>query len=273
MDRDCSTATVLTLGVGMEPIHALDNNLRIDPISYTLLLRESHKQLIVAFSGTVATLQLVRQITLNWPITYNIHGSDTGARVFRYFYNKYRNGFRDNFLKQIKDASEEYVGYEIIFTGHSLGGALTLHAAADSILSGYLDDHRVKIYTFGQPRVSNAEWLDLFLHKVDDYYRIVNFTDIVAHVPPCIPNFRGGCIVGGPLIVYPLHASTEVWFNRDGQTDVCSETMGEDPACSLSVFSLSVDHHLIYFGRAIGGLSNPNTTVSHEILDLVKASE
>jgi hypothetical protein len=273
MQRDCSTATVLTLGVGMEPIHALDNDLINDPISYTMLLRESQKQLIIAFSGTLLTIQLFNQVIGNRPINYNIHERNSGARVFRYFYDHYRNGFRDDFLEQIKDASAEYVGYDIIFTGHSLGGALTLHAAADSFLSGYLEDHRIKIYTFGQPRIGNVQWLDLFLPEVDDYYRVVNFTDAVSNLPPCIPNFRGGCVVRGPLIIHPLHASTEVWFDGDGETNVCSETLGEDPACSLSVTSLSIDHHTNYFGRQVGSLREPNNTVSHESLDLIKSSE
>lgn len=263
IQRNCSMATVLTEKVGMEVIHAADNDEVNDPISYTLLVRESQKQIIVAFSGTIANLQLIHEITGNLPTVYDIHNDQSDARVFSYFYDHYKDSFRSDYLRNIKDASDKYEGFSIIFTGHSLGGALTLHAAADSILNGYCDKHYIQVYTFGQPRTGNIQWLDQFLPWVDEYYRLVNYTDAVPHVPPCIPDFNYGCVEKGSLYVYPIHGPTEVWFNENGKTNICSSKLGEDPACSLSVLSDSIDHHLYYFGMEITGLTKSNITASN----------
>jgi len=88
--------------------------------------------------------------------------------------------------------SELYKDYRVVFTGHSLGGALTLHAVADALLCGILKDHDVYVYTFGQPRVGNAAFLNLFTPYLKGYYRVVHYKDMVAHIPPCIPNLHSG---------------------------------------------------------------------------------
>jgi hypothetical protein len=68
----------------------------------------------------------------------------------------------------------ESAGRTIWFTGHSLGAALATLAAGRYAEAGGL-------YTFGSPRVGDAEFAE---HFQRDAYRIVNGSDIVAHLPP-----------------------------------------------------------------------------------------
>ena len=63
---------------------------------------------------------------------------------------------------------------QVIFTGHSLGGALAVVAAARSKYVG-------EVYTFGQPRVGNRKYSKQVKSKV---YRFVNNNDIVPRIPP-----------------------------------------------------------------------------------------
>ena len=63
---------------------------------------------------------------------------------------------------------------QVIFTGHSLGGALAVVAAARSKYIG-------EVYTYGQPRVGNRKYSKQVKSKV---YRFVNNNDVVPRVPP-----------------------------------------------------------------------------------------
>ena len=56
-------------------------------------------------------------------------------------------------LKAIEDALAGYPEYEVIFTGHSLGGAVANLAAFDFANARHYRSFR--LYTFGQPRVGD----------------------------------------------------------------------------------------------------------------------
>jgi predicted lipase len=43
----------------------------------------------------------------------------------------------------------------VIFTGHSLGGALAALAAAQTRVEGWRESGQITLYTFGQPRIGD----------------------------------------------------------------------------------------------------------------------
>ena len=66
-------------------------------------------------------------------------------------------------------------------TGHSLGGALAVMAAAHLKQQGITPS----VYTYGQPRVGLAGFADRFAQELPDrLIRFVNQSDIVPRVPP-----------------------------------------------------------------------------------------
>lgn len=66
-------------------------------------------------------------------------------------------------------------------TGHSLGGALAVLAAARLKLQG-IAPH---VYTFGQPRVAFGEFADRFDAELSGrLWRFVNQSDLVPRLPP-----------------------------------------------------------------------------------------
>jgi len=68
---------------------------------------------------------------------------------------------------------------QILFTGHSLGAALAL-IAADHFVG---DGRKIRAYTFGQPRVFDAEGAARLAEHLDGYHRFVHNNDVVPRVP------------------------------------------------------------------------------------------
>jgi hypothetical protein len=92
----------------------------------------------------------------------------------------------------IKDAIEKRPADEraLFFTGHSLGGALALIAAARAVRD--LDQSSATaVYTFGGPRVGDAAFFaDYMLKLGNGTHRLVHGGDLVATVPPKSIGFR-----------------------------------------------------------------------------------
>ena len=191
-----------------------------------------------------------------------------GAKVVTYFYKHYVNDFRAQLQSLLLNYTAKFPSYEIIFTGHSLGGALAVHATADTLLSGWNQDKTVTLYTLGQPRVANIEFLQSFANMTSGWYRLVHNRDIVAHIPPCIPNLSSSCYKSGSIFpVYLYHSAEEIFYNEDMSAyKECSLENGEDPDCSNSLFTISPFDHMKYFGIDVGHIHERNLTSVEQIL-------
>eukprot|EP00345_Euplotes_harpa_P012622 CAMPEP_0168342726 /NCGR_PEP_ID=MMETSP0213-20121227/15581_1 /TAXON_ID=151035 /ORGANISM="Euplotes harpa, Strain FSP1.4" /LENGTH=235 /DNA_ID=CAMNT_0008349709 /DNA_START=206 /DNA_END=913 /DNA_ORIENTATION=+ len=234
----------------------MDNGGDENSITYVILKRDSTKQLFIGYSGTRDTQQLITEILEAFPVFYDIHPEATDALVFDYFYKHYLNGFRDDILKFLPGILDAYPKYNVIFTGHSLGGAMTVHSATDFVLNGCGQNRTVSIYTFGQPRVGNPGFTDAISPKINGWFRVAHNKDLVAHIPPCLPGIEVPCEHDGLLPFYPYHAPEEIFYDEQFENyKECSVTDGEDKNCSDSLISDSIPDHLVYFGIEIGGLS------------------
>ena len=117
-------------------------------------------------------------------------------------YGKVHGGFLIGFdvvRRQLETLLQQFPERHILLTGHSLGGALALVAAAE-----WQDDFPIAgIYTFGQPAVGKGDFAP-FINKHYDkkYFRIVNDDDIVPRIPPTFD-----------------HAGKLVHFNSSGQLE------------------------------------------------------
>ena len=120
-------------------------------------------------------------------------------------------GFFEAFT-DLQQAAERAVGggagKSMVITGHSLGGALALIAAAVWRQSFNV----LAVHTFGQPAVGKRNFIDLVSNEVAPYYRFVNDDDIVPRVPP-------GYRHGGELIQ----------FDSDGDVEEALESLVNAP--------------------------------------------
>ena len=79
----------------------------------------------------------------------------------------------------------------LVFTGHSLGGALATLAALDFATDKKVNVERnIIVYNFGCPRVGNSAFVKLCEKYVPESYRIVNKGDMISILPPNLANYK-----------------------------------------------------------------------------------
>ena len=113
-----------------------------------------------------------------------------GVEVHRGFNSAF---FHCNLHTQVSNALdkvlEENPDKKLVFTGHSLGAAVSTLAAVYTAMR--LPDREVLNVNFGSPRVGNAnfkEWVESIENLA--IWRVVHEDDIVPRVPPSIFGYR-----------------------------------------------------------------------------------
>lgn len=95
--------------------------------------------------------------------------------------------------KQIQEARAQDPNRPVLFSGHSLGGAIAVLALSRAKKEGLLDNPPytgqgapAQLHTFGQPRVGDAEFAKAFSQQLGNipYERFVHRGDPVTQVPP-----------------------------------------------------------------------------------------
>ncbi|ORX94831.1 alpha/beta-hydrolase [Basidiobolus meristosporus CBS 931.73] len=167
-------------------------------------------------------------------------------------------------LKNILTALKNETGsYKLIFTGHSLGGAVASLSAMDvkrfylNPKSGkcfkpdllIIDRSQIYLHTYGQPRTGNKEFSQLVYetfgknntHKT--LARITHANDPVPRLPPQKFGY--------------LHHPHEVYIRKDGSTVVCEDVVNgkvtEDSSCIIKVLlPVGIKAHSRYWDTSIG---------------------
>ena len=151
------------------------------------------------------------------------------------------SGFEGQYLRLrdinlwIKKEADENPDYQIICTGHSLGGAMAHLSAADlNDLYGF--GPRISIYTYGQPRVGDQAWAEYLasLPFGDRIYRYAIRGDPVVQLPPRILGYR--------------HSRYQWMVNKDGSLTSCNYDKGkfESEECIWGALENNVDIHKQY---------------------------
>lgn len=131
--------------------------------------------------------------------------------------------------------------YQVVITGHSLGGAIAVLAAAETRKAGI----NAALYTYGQPRVGD-EGLDKWMedNAGAGNFRVTHRDDPVANVPSLWTGYT--------------HISPEYWFQSDSPTPqvgdftVIEGDMSTAGNGGTNVLNLDIGAHLNYFGNIAG---------------------
>jgi len=245
----CGLSETSVKNLGYEVLTFKNTGLVYNFVNAVILKDAARKEIVVAFSGTKNPAQLGEEILNNLPSKYTLH-TITGALTMHYFLDKYSlfSDWLETSLRKIGLSD-----YKLVFTGHSLGGALAVHAATDMVLENIRPGYNMKLYTFGQPRVGNKQFDGVVKKLIPDAFRVTHNKDLVVHVPPCIPTLvvDTSCFSEGPLAFYPFHSIKEIFYNPEMSmyTDCKTE---EYKKCSDQTIIGSVGDHLTYFGVDVG---------------------
>ena len=202
-------------------------------------------EVVVAFRGTNgADLQ-------NWITNIKAEGTSypgvPNAEVHLGFFQAF-NDINELVRRTVTIHVNEHPTAKIFVTGHSLGGALAVFAAAD-IKNNLFKDPSVTLYTYGQPRVGNEAFSNFIFSILDgSYVRVTHYDDTVAHVPPRITGFK--------------HAGNELWFLNKAMDDNKKEypngaNQEENGNCSNSFWlKTGIWSHINYMGIEVSGICN-----------------
>ena len=199
---------------------------------------DEYKKYIFAFPGTRNNILELLNEAANMKLV-NFYDTDNGIKVVSYFYKIVKAikplVFSESTLKDI----EAHPGYQFIFTGHSMGGAVGALMAYDAIVSNYITQkNSPALITFGMPRTGNEDWVIDFNSRIQNVFRVVRNGDIVPSLPYALINNKY------------RHLGGLILMNKDmNSMNYCPKDIGEDYPDSECTRTKSADlqYHLKYF--------------------------
>ncbi|CAI4230196.1 unnamed protein product [Auanema sp. JU1783] len=211
------------------------------------------KHIVISFRGTRTKLQLITELveTMSEPKKK----LRAGGSVQHYFYVALSSIWKP-IQSVVRKLAKAYPDNDIIFTGHSLGGALA--SLASTVFAFRHQDLRAKIIlcTFGQPRVGNYEYAEVHNALLEKSWRVVHKYDIVAHLPACAINPLSRACTSF-FNHAPYHHGVEIWYpgemNDTSLYKQCSGTpVDEDQSCSNGWYlHYGIKDHVVYYNHYV----------------------
>ncbi|GMT32666.1 hypothetical protein PFISCL1PPCAC_23963, partial [Pristionchus fissidentatus] len=203
----------------------------------------AEKKIVVSFRGTMTNEQLVVEGLESLENEVDWYGV---GQVNRYFYEATEILWK-YLERHLEQSSSSH--YRVLFTGHSLGGAMATLAAMKTHVKNLRPNYKISLITYGEPRVGNRVFAHNAQSALTDSWRVVHRADMVPHLPPC-KDLGAGC---DPMdFRRPYHHGIEIWY-PDGMGVTTSFTACTDsldsPHCSNSLSPhYNWEDHRWYYG-------------------------
>lgn len=231
---------------------------------------QSNKRIILAFRGTQqdSLRDFMTDTTIvktSWESRADGSDAEKGEALVHAGFREALNSVAQRLKGLISAACGDPSDWEVLLTGHSLGGALATLMAAD--LADGLDTSRalpiapdrswlsfftggdkppqsnagnfsrISLYTFGTPRVGDEVFSAMMNRKVPIHFRVVNNQDVVARYP------RGYYVHAGRTVMMVNEAENE---KAPGRCDLSglwveNETDGRCPLRDDNVLASPLD--------------------------------
>lgn len=184
--------------------------------NYIIFKSTTFKKVIVAVPGTRSG-EIMEEL-MNGGLTS--YGSYKIVKYFKARADGIRSGVKSGLTTALKGTS----GYQVIFTGHSLGGAvstvLALYMYEDGVISS---NNSITLVTYGQPKTGDKAFVDKIM-SITKVFRIVRDNDyVVTFAAVDIPIINNTEHLGGKIKLN--HAMTKFFVcpytKRSGYTGDC----------------------------------------------------
>ena len=213
--------------------------------NFVIWRNDEYKKYVFAFPGTRNNIIELLHEAMNIKLV-NYDDVDNGIQVVRYFYKVAVEIRSLIFTTETLNDFYAHPGYQYIFVGHSLGGAVAAIELYDAVNKKFIpQDSNPALITFGMPRSGNEKWVIDFNKKFKNILRVVRNGDIVTSLPfsPINNPYRH---LGGLILV-----------NKEmNSMNYCPKDIGEkypDKECKREI-SIDIRYHTIYF--------NPDVQIS-----------
>ena len=214
--------------------------------NFVIWRNDEYKKYVFAFPGTRNNIIELLNEAANIKLV-NYDDVDNGIQVVNYFYKVAIEIRSLIFTTETLNDFYAHPGYQYIFVGHSLGGAVAAIELYDALNKKFISqDTNPALITYGMPRTGNEKWVIDFNTKFKNILRVVRDGDIVSSLPflPINNPYRH---LGGLVLV-----------NKEmNSMNYCPKDIGEDYPDKECVREISVDikYHTKYF--------NPDVLFSH----------
>ena len=171
-----------------EDITILKQKFKDENYNYQILLNERYNKILVLFPGTRNSAPQLFQEFIG--LAMKAFSSDNSkVRVMKYFKElySYLSNKVFNSLNRLLNSNLEYKRYQVIFEGHSLGGAISTLFAYEFARNHRNDNQNSPVLiTYGSPKVGNEAFKQSIDKLVPHIFRIVHYGDMVPKIPPNI---------------------------------------------------------------------------------------
>jgi hypothetical protein len=245
-------------------------------VSYSMFVNPSQNIFITAFRGSHSDGQLADEFLTGYAVPYTLNNITSNAVATAYFYDKYEEYLRNDFLSNIQLAAQQYPDYTFYVVGHSLGGALATLAVIDIGFQNIIPKSQLFMYTYGSPRVGDVNLVEAAIASVNQNFRVTHYKDPIPHVPICVSIAGSECLpyqnhpYEGYLPVFnAFHIWPEVFYNTESGMTYTTCDQGESMSCSdqFSLLETQIEDHLHYLGVSTECLGNGPTSGSSDASD------
>lgn len=157
---------------GFQPTYRIYNKLY--DVNGFIGYNELDNSIYVVFRGTNSLKDWIDDLQI-W---MSLYPSCPGGYVHEGFFAAHNSVIQD-VLNEVNRLKLIYPTYDIIVTGHSLGGALATLTSVDLSNSNI----SATLINFGSPRLFDKESASCVSAKISTIYRITYHKDIVVHLP------------------------------------------------------------------------------------------
>ncbi|KAJ1914701.1 hypothetical protein H4219_004674 [Mycoemilia scoparia] len=220
----------------------------IPPSQGFVATNDLRKEIIIAAKGTENIFQMIMDTEAIMQMIFRkVFGSEGKAHIG---YGRGYASSKPHIYRVLPSLIEKYPEYSVVLTGHSLGGAITALCTRELFTVFPEIRGRLKLYTYGEPRVGDFDFATDFNRMGIAAHRLVNNADIVPHYSPqalgyvhhdqefwMVRNTTLGGVPDKPIVMRECHVNgPEVNF-----------TASEDPNCAiqLNFGSRSLQEHFI----------------------------
>ncbi|KAJ1733415.1 hypothetical protein LPJ61_001574 [Coemansia biformis] len=199
-----------------------------------IAINTADKELYVVWAGT----RRIRSIVVDAMVVFKDFATDVPDTAVHAGFYESTNAAYPHIIKNIRAAATDYPDYNIVFVGHSLGGASAVISALKFASDSAENKDRIRVWTFGQPRTGNRRFAEHYTQVLGNQtYRITYQADIVPHVP------------SWQVLGYQHHPLEIHIINKTGDFYVCQNTVREDldGAYRWPTIDTGVVDHIEYF--------------------------